>query len=71
MDRFSGLAHGQPRVVEEGAAGVSQLHTAGAADQQLRAHLQLEVAKLAAERRLGGVQPLLGRNRNSLATATK
>src|ERR1700676_2761543 len=55
----------QPGVVEKGLAGGGQLDAAHAAAHQLDANLVFEIADLAAEGRLGGVQPFLSRQRQA------
>src|ERR1700738_1568459 len=59
------LSQRQPGVVEKGLAGGGQLDAAHAAADQLDANLVFEIADLAAEGRLGGVQPFLSRQRQA------
>ena len=66
--RFDGgldLHQRQPRMIEKGPAGVGQLDAARAADKQLHADLIFEIPDLAAERRLGGMQPPFRRHREA------
>ena len=56
-----GLRQRQTGVIEEGAAGRRQFDAAHAADEQRSANFMLEVAHLAAERRLRRVQAALRR----------
>ena len=65
FDGGLGLVEGEPGVIEKGAAGVGQRGSLRAAVQQPNADLMLEVADLAAERGLRGVQPLLGGEREA------
>ncbi len=62
-DRGVGLGERQARVVQERPAGVGGLDAARAAPEEGGTDLVLQVADLAAERGLGGVQALLGRER--------
>ena len=55
----------QPRMIEEGPAGIGQLDAARAADKQLRADFIFEVPDLTAQRRLGRMQPSLRRHREA------
>src|SRR6202049_4698471 len=59
------LSQRQPGVVEKGLAGGGQLDAAHAAADQLDADLIFEIADLAAEGRLRGVQPRLGCERQA------
>ena len=65
FDRSLGLSKREPRVLKKGAARGSQFDAAHAARHQSHADLLFEVAHLTAERRLRGVQPLLGRDRQA------
>ena len=62
LKRLGSLADRDARVGQKGATGVGQLDAARPADEERRADLDLQIAKLAAERGLGGMQPLLGRD---------
>ena len=59
------LGERQPGVVEKGLAGGGQFDAVHAAAHQLDADLVFEIADLAAEGRLRGVQPFLGRQRQA------
>ena len=63
--RRFGLGEREPRMVEEGAAGGSQLDAVHAARQERNADFIFEIADLPAQRRLRGVQPLLGGDREA------
>ena len=65
FDRRLGLGEREPRMVEKDAACGCQFDAAHAARHQRDADLIFEVAHLAAERRLRGMQPLLGRDRQA------
>ena len=59
------LVERQPCMIEEGLARGRQFDAARAAGQQLRADFMFEIANVPAERRLCGVQPLLGGKRQA------
>jgi hypothetical protein len=58
LDGFVGLLQNRASFIEKRATGVSQAHGFGGAFKQLDADLILEIANLAAQRRLRHVQPL-------------
>ncbi len=55
----------QPRMIEKGSAGVSQLDAARAADKQLYADLIFKISDLTAQRGLGRMQPPFRRHREA------
>jgi len=55
----------QPRMIEKGSAGVSQLDAARAADKQLYADLIFKISDLSAQRGLGRMQPAFRRHREA------
>ena len=59
LDRGLDLKEHDARLVEKHAAGSGQFNALGAANHQRATKLGFEVAHLAAEGRLRGVQPLL------------
>ena len=59
------LRQRQPGVIEKGPPGGGQFDAVHAAAHQLNADLVFEIADLPAERRLRGVQPFLGRERQA------
>ena len=59
------LRQRQARVVEECSTGRGQLDASNCANEELGADLSFEIAYLPAERRLRGVQPFFGRQRNA------
>ena len=59
------LRQRQPGMVEKGLACGGQLDAMNAARQQLAADLVLQIADLPAQRRLGGVEPVLGGSRQA------
>jgi len=60
-----GLRERQPRIVEKDPPGGGQFDAMHAAAHQLNADVVFEVADLPAQRRLSGMQPFLGRERQA------
>ncbi len=65
LRRRFGLGEREPRMVEEGAAGGGERDAVDAARQERNADFIFEIADLPAQRRLRGVQPLLGGDREA------